>query len=270
MRSDGCLIHMGRKDFQIKIRGNRIETSEIENALLQMDELQAAVVHTQADQTGEERLVAYVVARPGARPDTGELQHALGRRLPQYMIPSAFVFLDKLPVVPNGRIDRRALPVPNRVRPALAYDYTEPRTAVESYLANLWAEVLNLEQVGIHDQFLHLGGHSLLATKIISRVAQNFGVKLPVRSLFQTTTIAKLALLIARTQVVAGEPTRCLICLPNWKHFRTKKPERSLAASMGPIMIETTLDGPQLAPEQGSIQAQCFRSVERLDRVPER
>jgi acyl carrier protein len=121
------------------------------------------------------------------------------------MIPSAFVFLDKLPVVPNGRIDRRALPVPNRVRPALAYDYTEPRTAVESYLANLWAEVLNLEQVGIHDQFLHLGGHSLLATKIISRVAQNFGVKLPVRSLFQTTTIAKLALLIARTQVVASE-----------------------------------------------------------------
>jgi len=151
MRPDGCLIHMGRKDFQVKIRGYRIEVTEIEVALVGLDSIKAAVVHVQADDAGAQRVVAYVVPAAGRAPTVSELRRALAQTLPDYMVPSAFVFLDTLPLLPSGKVDRRSLPEPNQARPALNAPYVAPRTPTESDLARIWAEVLELEQVGVHD-----------------------------------------------------------------------------------------------------------------------
>ena len=196
VRPDGCLMHMGRKDFQVKIRGNRVETTAIETAILKLSSVQAAIVHPQADGTGEPRLVAYVVPAAGQTSTVGEIRRALTPALPDYMIPSAVVFLDALPVVPNGRIDRRALPSLTRARPILEASYVAPRTSIEHELASIWAEFLNVEQIGIDDNFLELGGHSLLAARILSRIFEKYHVRLPVRSLFEAPTVASLAKLI--------------------------------------------------------------------------
>jgi amino acid adenylation domain-containing protein len=205
MRPDGCLIHMGRKDFQVKIRGNRIEVTGIETALLELDSIRAAVVHAQSDGAGEQRLVAYVVPVPAKTPTVSELRRALASTLPDYMIPSTFVFLEALPVVPNGRIDRRALPAPNRARPVLDAPYVAPRSPIELELATIWAEILNVEQVGIHDHFFDLGGHSLLAARIISRVIERFHVTVPVRSFFEAPTVAELATRVVKGQAAAAD-----------------------------------------------------------------
>jgi amino acid adenylation domain-containing protein len=196
MRPDGCLIHMGRKDFQVKIRGYRVEVAEIEEALLGIDSIKAAVVHPQADEAGEQRLVAYVVTAASKAPTVGELRRALAQTLPDYMVPSAFVFMDTLPLLPNGKIDRRALPAPNHARPSLNAAYVAPRTPTESDLARIWAEVLELEQVGVHDHFLELGGDSLLATRILSRVIKTFRVELSIQALLAAPTVAQMAELI--------------------------------------------------------------------------
>jgi acyl carrier protein len=196
MRPDGCLIHMGRKDFQVKIRGYRVEVAEIEEALLAIDSIKAAVVHARADDAGEQRLVAYVVPAGSAAPTVSQLRRALTQTLPDYMMPSAFVFLETLPLSPTGKIDRRALPAPNHARPALKAPYVTPRTPTESDLARIWAEVLELEQVGVHDDFLDLGGDSLLATRILSRVIQTFRVELSIQALLAAPTVAQMAELI--------------------------------------------------------------------------
>ncbi|HTN70766.1 MAG TPA: non-ribosomal peptide synthetase [Methylomirabilota bacterium] len=197
MRPDGCLIHMGRKDFQVKIRGYRVEVAEIEEALLGIDSIKAAVVHPQADEAGDERLIAYVVTAASKAPTVSKLRRALAQTLPDYMVPSAFVFMDTLPLLPNGKIDRRALPAPNHARPALNVPYVAPRTPTESDLARIWAEVLGLEQVGVHDNFLELGGDSLVATRILSRVVKTFRVELSIPALFDAPTVAQMAELIA-------------------------------------------------------------------------
>ena len=202
MSPDGCLVHMGRKDFQVKIRGYRIEVAEIEAALLGLDSIRAAVVVAQADESGEQRLVAYAVPAAGAASTVSELRRALPQTLPDYMMPSAFVFLDAFPLLPNGKIDRRALPVPNRTRPALDVSYVAPRTPVESNLARIWADVLNLQPIGIHDRFLELGGHSLLATQILTRVIETFRVEVSIRALFENPTVAEMAEFIVRQQAV--------------------------------------------------------------------
>ena len=196
MRPDGCLIHMGRKDYQVKIRGYRVEVAEIEEALLGIDSIEAAVVHAQADDAKEQRLVAYVVPAAGVAPTVSELRRALAQTLPDYMMPSAFVFLETLPLSPTGKIDRRALPAPNHARPALNAPYVAPRTPTESDLARIWAEVLELEQVGVHDHFLELGGDSLLATRILSRVVQTFRAELSIQALLAAPTVAQMAKLI--------------------------------------------------------------------------
>ncbi len=122
-----------------------------------------------------------------------QLQAYLAQKLPEYMVPSAFVVLESLPLTPNGKVDRRALPAPNQVKPELAGGYVAPRTAVEEVLAKIWAEVLGLKRVGIHDNFFELGGHSLLATQLVSRVRDAFGVELPLRSVFEAPAIAELS-----------------------------------------------------------------------------
>ena len=200
MRPDGCLIHMGRKDFQVKIRGYRVEVAEIEAALLGLDLVKAAVVHAQADDGGEQRLVAYVVPATGSTPTVSEVRRALVQTLPVYMVPSAFVFLDILPLLPNGKVNRRALPVPENSRPALGTLYVAPKAPVEEDLAKIWAEILSLDKVGIHDNFFDLGGHSLAAARVVSQVIKQFQLEVPLQFLFQSPTVAEMAAVITEHQ----------------------------------------------------------------------
>lgn len=193
MRPDGCLTHLGRKDFQVKIRGYRVEVAEIEEALLDMDSIEAAIVQAQTDESGAHRLVAYVVPAADEGPTVSELRNALGQTLPDYMMPSDFVFLETLPVSSTGKIDRRALPAPDRARPHLEESFVAPRNPAEEILAKTWAKLLDLKQVGIHDNFFDLGGHSLLASQLISRLRDIFQVELPLRKLFEVPTVAGLA-----------------------------------------------------------------------------
>jgi len=191
MLSDGCVVCLGRKDFQVKIRGHRIELSEIEMALIELDVVEDAVVTARLDTQGNQRLVGYVM--PAQRPTVTHLRRELEQRLPASLIPSVFVMLDALPQLPNGKIDRRALPAPSGERPELDTPLVAPRTPVELTLARIWAEVLGLNQVGIHDNFFELGGHSLLAMQFLSRLRNIPGIELPVRAVFERPTVAELA-----------------------------------------------------------------------------
>jgi amino acid adenylation domain-containing protein len=185
-RADGTLEYLGRLDHQVKVRGFRIELGEIEAVLRQHESVADCAVLARED-AGEKRLVAYVVGEAEA----DALRAHVRQSLPEYMVPSAFVFLDALPLTPNGKLDRKALPAPEF---ASAEDrYVAPRTPVEEALAGIWAEVLRLERVGVHDSFFDLGGHSLLATRVVSRVREMFGVELPLRALFEGPTLAEVA-----------------------------------------------------------------------------
>ena len=137
--------------------------------------------------------MAYVVAAPGCTPSANELRSFLQQKLPEYMVPSAFMFLESLPLTPNGKLDRKALPAPDQTRPELEETFVAPRTPVEETLASIWAGVLKLDKVGIHDNFFDLGGHSLLAMQLISRIRDTFKLDLPLRSLFEAPTIDGLA-----------------------------------------------------------------------------
>jgi amino acid adenylation domain-containing protein len=198
MCPDGCLTHLGRKDFQVKIRGHRVETGEIEAALSKLESVKAAVVHATADDDGQQRLVAYVVTAPGKTATINELRGELARTLPEFMMPANFVFLEDFPLLANGKIDRRALPVPVLDRPVLPVPYAAPRDRTESTLTKIWMEVLQLERIGVNDRFLDLGGDSLRATQILNRTVKSFGIQLSVRDLFRTETIAQMAELVAR------------------------------------------------------------------------
>jgi amino acid adenylation domain-containing protein len=186
---DGNIEFLGRGDLQVKIRGFRIELGEIEAALGQHPAVRKTVVLARQDAPGEKRLVAYVVAESTA----DELRRFLKDKLPDHMVPAVFVLLDALPLLPNGKIDRRALPAPDRTRPELDKAFVAPRTPTEELLAEIWAQVLDIERVGIHDNFFDLGGHSLLATQTVSRVRDAFHVDIPLRRLFEVPTVAGLA-----------------------------------------------------------------------------
>jgi acyl carrier protein len=155
---------------------------------------------------GDKRLVSYVVASHESTPTFNELRSFLKEKLPDYMIPSAFVFLDSLPLTPNGKVDRRALPAPEHSRSDLETKFVAPRTPVEKVLAKIWSEVLGLERVGVHDNFFELGGHSLLATRVMSRARGNFKVELPFLRFFETPTIAGLTELIETFRLVEQGP----------------------------------------------------------------
>ncbi|HEV3052479.1 MAG TPA: amino acid adenylation domain-containing protein, partial [Longimicrobium sp.] len=185
--ADGTIEFLGRVDAQVKVRGYRIELGEIEARLLEREGVSEAVVVAHGDGAGNRRLVAYVVGGVEA----GGLREHLRRTLPDYMVPAAFVPLERLPLTPSGKLDRRALPAPEHAAGTDAY--VAPRTPVEEVLAEIWAEMLRLEQVGVTESFFELGGHSLLATRVVSRVRQVFGVELPLRALFEGPTVAELA-----------------------------------------------------------------------------
>jgi acyl carrier protein len=192
---DGNIEFLGRLDHQVKIRGFRIELGEIESVLLDHSSVREAVVVAREDGSDQKRLVAYVAGDEGAI-DIPVLREHLRSKLPEYMVPSAFMVLESLPLSSNGKIDRKALPAPDAssIIGSQSGEYSAPRTPVEEALCEIWREVLHREQVGIHDNFFELGGHSLLATQVISRIRKTFDVELPLRALFEHPTVAALAM----------------------------------------------------------------------------
>ncbi|HEV2736747.1 MAG TPA: condensation domain-containing protein, partial [Longimicrobiaceae bacterium] len=191
-RVDGELEYLGRTDQQVKIRGFRVELGEIEAVLTGLPQVRAAAVVMREDVPGDRRIVAYVVPEEESEPSVAELRSRLAERLPEHMLPAALVTLAALPLSPNGKVDRRALPASGRST-GNDHTYVAPRTPVEEVLAGIYAEVLAVERVGAEDDFFAQGGHSLLATRVVSRVRQAFGVELPLRALFEAPTVAGLA-----------------------------------------------------------------------------
>ena len=195
-RPDGCLEHLGRKDFQVKIRGHRIETAEVEAALLRLDCIREAVVIAERRRS-HDSLCAYVVAATEPPPTTSMLRALLSTAIPDYMIPSSYVVLDSLPLLPNGKVNRRGLPPRLRARPALDEPVVVPRNPTEAAVAALWEDVLELEAIGIHDAFLDLGGDSLAATQVVTRVRDRFGLDISIAMLWQAPTVASMASLVS-------------------------------------------------------------------------
>ncbi|HYP30132.1 MAG TPA: amino acid adenylation domain-containing protein [Blastocatellia bacterium] len=192
--------YLGRIDQQVKIRGFRIELGEIEAALCSHDSVRESVVLAREDSQGNARLVAYVVASaPGV--DVSELQSLLKNRLPEYMVPSSFAFLDKLPLTVNGKLDRRALPEPDEARPALAREFVAPRTPVEQEIADIWRDILGIANPGIYDNFFELGGHSMLVLQLATRIRKAFHVELPLAAIFDSPTIEGLTRVIFEQQL---------------------------------------------------------------------
>ena len=200
--ADGNLEFLGRIDHQVKIRGFRVELGEIEVALARHRGVREAVVLAREDVPGDKRLVAYVVPAAEALPD---LRDFLRQSLPDYMIPAAFVELEALPVTPNGKLDRRALP-PARWDRVETDEGAAPHTPTEQALAALWREILGVEHVGLHDSFFDLGGHSLLATQLVARIRETFRVEMPLRGVFQTPTLRELAAALDASELAAIGP----------------------------------------------------------------
>ena len=211
IRPDGTIEFLGRIDDQVKIRGYRIEPGEIESVLRKHAAVREAVVIAREDTPGNKRLVAYVIAQEAVGADfdlvrTG-LQHFLADHLPEHMLPTALVFLSDFPVSPNGKIDRRALPAPERIETANQAAFASPETATQRALAEVWTQLLGVKQVGTNDNFFSLGGHSLLGTQLMSRIRKVFGVEISLRKLFEFPTLAGLAELIDQTQATTDPAT---------------------------------------------------------------
>lgn len=211
---DGCVFHLGRNDDRVRIRSQSVEIPEVEAALLGVPGVREAAVTAGKDPKGDQCLVAYVVSSAETRPSGPALRRAIGEKLPAYMVPSTFVVLDALPLLPNGKVDRRALPAPEQTRLQLDQTFVAPRTPVESALATIWSELLGIEQVGVEDNFFELGGHSLLAMRLCAHIEKTFGRRLPRDTLFQAPTIEQLAGILGQegrsarlSSLVALQPT---------------------------------------------------------------
>jgi amino acid adenylation domain-containing protein len=202
---DGCLVHVGRKDFQAKIRGHRVEMTAVETALLhEVTSIKQAIVIARKDAAGGDRLIAYVVPRERGAVDAGGWRSHLKARLPDYMVPSAFVILDRVPVNAGGKIDRRALPEPSEDQAAFDARFVAPRTAVEKVLARFWSDALKIDRPGLGDDFTELGGDSLQAAQIVTRIQELFRLDQPLVTIAQASTIEELARLIVDHETVYG------------------------------------------------------------------
>lgn len=190
---DGCIEYLGRIDHQVKIRGFRIELGEIETSLQQHPAIRESTVIARLDTEGQAQLLAYVVMKNNQVAEDSEIRQFIKQWLPDYMLPSHIVRLPKLPLMPNGKVDRNALPVPEPVTMNESDDYIAPKNPTEQEVALIWQQVLNLDSVDIHDSFFDIGGHSLLATRVISRIQQKFGYAVPLRVIFESPTIAAIA-----------------------------------------------------------------------------
>ena len=190
--TDGNIEYRGRRDNQVKVRGFRIELGEIEAQLASQPQVQQAVVIARDDERGEKQLLAYVIPA-GKAPASNELRAHLRRKLPDHMIPAAFILLDELPLTASGKVNRLALPPPDRKQLVAGEDFVAPRTQTEEILASVWADVLDTADVGVNDDFFALGGHSLLLARIAPRIRETFQLELPLRALFEAPTVAALA-----------------------------------------------------------------------------
>ena len=193
MREDGAIEFLGRMDHQVKIRGFRIELGEIEMQLARHPDVRETLVTARASASGEGQLVAYIVPRGAAAPSVSALRCHLQSALPDYMLPTAWVFLEKMPLNPNGKVDRAALPPPSAHRPELAQAYTAPQTGLEKHLADIWCELLHLDRVGTHDRFFELGGTSVQAIEFISILVRELDADIQIVKFFEEPTIAGFA-----------------------------------------------------------------------------
>jgi amino acid adenylation domain-containing protein len=199
-RPDGCLVCVGRKDFEVKIGGNRIQTAEVESALVAHPAIKEVHVVSRQSAQGEPQLVAYYKVAGTTDPKHFQLIRFLRNRLPGFMIPAVFMKIEDFPLTGNGKLDRNSLPAPSAARPDLDAEFVEPETPVERLVAKIWTEVLSLDQVGVHDNFLDLGGHSLTATRLVSQIIKQFQLDIPLRFLFQSPTVAEMAAVITEHQ----------------------------------------------------------------------
>jgi amino acid adenylation domain-containing protein len=212
-RAEGSLKFVGRIDHQVKVRGFRVEPGEVEARLRQHESVREAFVVAREDTPGEKRLVAYLVASPETILLVDELREYLKERLPHYMIPSAFVTLDALPLTPHGKLDRKALPAPELDATKAGARFVAPRSALEEMIADIWSEILGVRQVGVESNFFDLGGHSLLATRVVSRLRERCGVELPLRVLFESPTVAAVARYVETAQPTDNEFARLSLML---------------------------------------------------------
>ena len=202
-RLDGNIEFLGRGDHQVKIRGQRLELGEVEAALREHKAVRDCVVLARGDTPDDKYLAAYIVASPGLQLTPVALKEFMRKRLPEYMIPAVFMFLDALPLNPNGKVNRLALPDPKTLEDkeqTLAGDIVAPRNQVEGTIARIWQDALKLERVGIYDNFFDMGGHSLMAVRVLTRIERAFGVRLPLTSFLHSATIAQLAELVDRRE----------------------------------------------------------------------
>ena len=203
-RADGAIEYLGRLDNQVKIRGFRIELGEIESVLAAYPAVREAVVLAREDVPGDKRLVAYLTLKEREPPKDSELRGLLRAKLPDYMVPSAFVILDRFPLTPNGKVDRKALPSADAAGFTVR-EYEAPSGELEIRLAQIWAEALKVPRIGRHDNFFELGGHSLLAVKLIERM-RRVGLQIEVRALFATPTVAEVAATVGSRRVNVEVP----------------------------------------------------------------
>ncbi|MBZ5554814.1 MAG: amino acid adenylation domain-containing protein [Acidobacteriia bacterium] len=228
---DGNIEFLGRIDHQVKIRGLRIELGEIEFQLAAHPAVKEVVVVARQDEPGDQRLVAYLVAGEAAAPGTSELRTFLLHTLPDYMVPAAFVWLKQLPLSPNGKVDRRALPAPDKTQRDLEKPFVAPRTELERALAGLWQSALNVEKVGLEDNFFELGGHSLLLVQVHGKLRAHLHRDLPITELFQYPTIRALAEHLSESAPKEGST----------KNIR-RRAERQIAARSRRVELEKELD----------------------------
>jgi amino acid adenylation domain-containing protein len=206
--ADGNIEYLGRIDSQVKVRGFRVESREVEMLLARHPAVSEALVMSQEDVTGEIRLVGYIVSKNGKPPTADELKTYLRQQLAEYMVPSAYVTLERIPLTANGKVDRKALPLADISQPLVESEYVMPRTDLEKSLAACWAELLPAQRVGVHDNFFDLGGHSLIAMRVVLQIRESLGIDLPLRRLFESPTVASLAQVIesiASRQANSGE-----------------------------------------------------------------
>jgi len=228
---DGNIEFLGRVDHQVKIRGFRIELGEIEAALLRHQAISEAVVIARGDE--EKRLIAYLVGRDGLRVDLSELREYVKQILPEYMAPGLYVWLEKMPLTSNGKIDRMALPDPKEAGIARKGEYVAPRGPVEEVLAGMWSELLGVEKVGVHDNFFELGGHSLLLTQVVSRVRLAFSFDMPLRALFDAPTIRQLSFAIAAEQLSESDSIEAAELLQELQGLSPEEIQSMLESEMG-------------------------------------
>ncbi len=192
-RENGVIDFIGRLDFQVKIRGYRIELGEIESVLEKHPQVRQAVIVSREDTAGDKILVAYLVVTKNSNLSNANLRTYLLEKLPDYMVPSVFVFLQKMPTTPNGKIDRNSLPLPDAERPDIGKDFIVPQKPTEKKIAEIWSQILNINSISLNDSFFELGGHSLSAVQAVIKIQQIFGVDLSMLSFFQSSTLKELA-----------------------------------------------------------------------------